>query len=108
MTKYVNYYQKPVKTLKERLEPHPIWRGIGLILAVVLPVMSYFIVSYLINHTNEYPWFAIPKELVFPQIWDPFVLIKVIYTLVLALLLFIVISLVTFLISGLVGIKPEN
>lgn len=39
MTKY-SKYQKPPKNIKP--VTHPIWRGIGCLMAIILPVLSYF------------------------------------------------------------------
>jgi hypothetical protein len=39
MSKY-SKYQKPPKEIKPAL--HPIWRGIGCLMAIILPVLSYF------------------------------------------------------------------
>ena len=59
MSKYTKY-QKPKVIEKKRI--HPIWRGIGCILALILPVISYFLSIELINYglVNDWP---IPKEL---------------------------------------------
>ena len=59
MSKYTKY-QKPRKMKEKRI--HPIWRGIGCILALFLPVISYFLSIELINFglANEWP---IPREI---------------------------------------------
>ena len=53
-------YKKP-KAIEEK-KIHPIWRGIGCILALILPVLSYFLSIELVNYglANEWP---IPREL---------------------------------------------
>ena len=59
MSKYTKY-QKP-KITKEKII-HPICRGIGCILALILPVISYFLSIELINYglANDWP---IPNEI---------------------------------------------
>jgi hypothetical protein len=104
MTKYVNY-QKPTRSLKERLEPHPIWRGIGLIMAVVLPIMAYLLVADALSNPAKYPWFSIPSELIINQLWDPMILIKIIFTLILVLAMFVVIGFFTFVMYSMFGRK---
>jgi hypothetical protein len=105
MTKYVNYYQKPLKTEKEKMEPHPVWRGIGLILAVVIPTISYLLVNNLLQNPGSYPWLGIPPQLVIPVLWDPLILIRVLYTLLVTVVIFVVIGLVTLLLYKLAGVK---
>jgi len=102
MTKYVNYHQKQGLSVKERMEIHPIWRGIGLILAIVLPAMSYLIVITMLGNPGGYPWLPLPSELILRQFSDPLILLKIIYSLVLTFLIFAVISLFTFMINSLV------
>jgi hypothetical protein len=59
MSKYTKY-QKP-KEIEEK-KVHPIWRGIGCILAILLPVVSYFLSIELVNFglANQWPF---PGEL---------------------------------------------
>ncbi|MFN2216592.1 MAG: hypothetical protein ACK2TS_06575 [Anaerolineales bacterium] len=59
MSKY-SKYQKPEEFQERKI--HPIWRGIGCILALVLPVISYFLAVELVDFglANEWP---IPREL---------------------------------------------
>lgn len=45
MTKYIN------PNAKERSEePHPVWRGIGMILMIGIPILSYAIADQLMNY----------------------------------------------------------
>src|SRR5574340_1071377 len=104
MTKYVNY-KKPTRSLKERMEPHPVWRGIGLILAILIPVMAYYLVSFALENPSKYSWISIPRELVINRLWDPLVLIKLLYTVIMVLAVFIVIALFTFLINSMFGTR---
>lgn len=102
MTKYVNYHQKQGLSVKERMVIHPIWRGIGLILAIVLPVMSYLVVLSMLENPGGYPWLPLPPELILRQFSDPLILLKLIYSLVLTFFIFAVITLLTFMINSLV------
>lgn len=102
MTKYVKY-NKPTRSLKERMEPHPVWRGIGLILAILIPVMSYYLVSFALENPGKYSWIVIPRELVINRLWDPLMVIKLLYSLVAVLAIYMVIALFTFIISSMIG-----
>jgi hypothetical protein len=57
MTKY-NKFQRPEFT---RPPIHPVWRGIGLILALLIPVLSYMIAVELVRVGMEQGWpFVVP------------------------------------------------
>ncbi len=61
MSKYSKFVSPQVKPRRWRI--HPIWRGIGLVLVVIIPVMSWIGASMLIeaNKTNQY--INIPVEM---------------------------------------------
>lgn len=105
MTKYVSYYKKPTKSLKERLEPHPIWRGIGLVLAILIPIMAYYLVSFALANSGKFPWLSIPSELVINKLWDPFLVIKLLYTLAVVIAIFFVVAFFSFLLNSLFGTR---
>lgn len=44
--------------------PHPIWRGIGVIMIVLVPLLSFVIADELIRYLgNNYPEFTLPLEM---------------------------------------------
>jgi hypothetical protein len=65
MTKYTQYSRRP--PVRERpWKIHPIWRGIGCILILIIPVMSYAGSALLVQYDLQQAWFPIPKELAQP------------------------------------------
>jgi len=103
MTKYTDHYAKESRSLHEKAAPHPIWRGIGLIMLIVLPVMSYLIVTYFLQNPSLVPWLEIPEQIIFKTIWDPFIVVKLIGTILLTFIFFVVISVFTFIINSMFG-----
>ena len=87
---------------------HPMWRGIGCLLLVVIPVLSYFISNILINNRATIPWFEIPQDLIVMVLRDPLVIVRIFYTAVISLLIFFLIALVTFAIDRLVNPKKKG
>ncbi len=77
-------------------EVHPIWRGIGLILMVVTPFLAYMATLVLLEQNKLNGWVAIPKDMLSPVI-EPLLYVKVVLTLVLAILLFGVFQLISFI-----------
>jgi len=61
MTKYTQYSRRA----SEKPRPwrvHPIWRGIGCILMVLIPVMSYAGAYLLVQMDRKNGWIPIPRE----------------------------------------------
>jgi hypothetical protein len=61
MSKYEKYRIKPMKDRRWRI--HPIWRGIGCLLLVIIPVISYS-AAFLVARANyQAGWVKIPAEM---------------------------------------------
>jgi len=70
-------FQNEYPPKPSKLPMHPIWRGIGLIMMVVLPAGSYLLANMLIEKKSLYSWVVIPTDLIlnkFPK--DPFILVR--------------------------------
>jgi hypothetical protein len=71
MGKYVKYQRK---TYERRNETHPVWRGIGCLLMVIVPLMSYAGAVTLVNYGVGHGW-PFPPEFIgyiqFPDwVWN--------------------------------------
>jgi len=55
--KYAQYQKKP---LPKPVQPHPIWRGIGFLMMIIVPLMSYaagvLTVEYALSHNYPLPY----------------------------------------------------
>jgi hypothetical protein len=87
---------------------HPIWRGIGCILIIVVPGLSFIIATILISNRATIPWFEIPQDLIVSVFKDPLLLVKIFYTAVISLLIFFLIALVTFTLDRIVNPKKKG
>lgn len=57
-------YERGVIKKPERREgTHPIWRGIGCIMMVLIAVMSYAGASLLVDANGKHGWVQVPSEL---------------------------------------------
>lgn len=81
---------------------HPIWRGIGFALLVFAPIMGYISSIILLDMNKEYKWMPIPKDLLISGS-DPYILIKIIITIVIAFLIFLLFQLITFFLYRVAG-----
>jgi hypothetical protein len=62
MGKYSNYeFSRPGD--EKRWKVHPIWRGIGCIFMIIIPVISYAGAALLVRENMEQIWFEVPVEL---------------------------------------------
>ncbi len=101
-----------VPSLTERLREHPIWYGLGCLLALLIPILSYLLTLWILDLNAEHRWFAIPPELILQEPLPligrvpPYTLLHLVMTLVIALLLFGFLSLVYAVLYRLFGGSP--
>jgi hypothetical protein len=53
--------QKPEE---KRAEINPIWRGVGFVMMVLLPIIAYAGTRLLLQENDAKGWFEIPKEII--------------------------------------------
>ncbi len=82
------YSSRPDMSAREKTA-HPIWRGVGFGLIVILPIISYVTSLLLIEANKTEHWFNIPVDL-YSKGTDPYSTIK----LVLTLMIFAVFSII--------------
>ena len=87
---------------KKPPEIHPIWRGIGFVLIILIPVLSYFTGVWLIDANKLHPFVTIPPDLLAPK-GDPDLYLKILLTVVIACLIYALFTLITFVAYGLFG-----
>jgi hypothetical protein len=81
---------------------HPVWRGIGFAMIVLTPIMGWAAAVLLLDLNTQNKWMAVPRDLLIS--WrDPYILIKLILTIVIALLIFLVYQLITFFLYRVTG-----
>ena len=102
MPKYDRYHPEMEKK-KEKNVIHPVWRGIGCVLIVIIPVLSGFAANFLINNRESFPWVIIPNELILKNFTDSLILVKGVYLLIFAFIPFFIIGMVTFIINKAFG-----
>lgn len=102
-------YQREERKTK-KAEIHPIWRGIGFLFMILIPIMSYAGAIVLIQQNSKNNWVPFPFDLVanqshilFKLLGDPMIHIKIILMVALMFLLFSVLAIITFLINSAFG-----
>lgn len=95
MSRY-SQYGSPESKKKTNNNVHPVWRGIGCILLVVIPVISYFTADYLVTNAENISWMIIPQELVVSSLTDSNILVKLLYTAIFVFILYLILTIITF------------
>ena len=110
--KYVEY--QPNRKQKPR-GPHPIWRGVGFMMIVLIPIISYAGVDVFLRLNGQNNWMPLPRDLIANQthflyrfIPDPMINIKVLLFVVFAFLLYMILMMFSFMITGIVMGGPEK
>jgi len=81
---------------------HPIWRGIGLVMLVVIPILSYLIALALVNENNTRHWVLYPAAIILK--WrDPYLIVKLILTIVIVFVFYAFFTFITALFYRLFG-----
>ena len=87
---------------------HPMWSGIGCILAILVPGLSLIATNILINNQGSVNWLAIPTEMILPNNQDPMILIRILYTALFSLVIFFLISIITFILDSIFNPKRKG
>ncbi len=62
-SKYREYSSKHTISREERDRIHPIWRGIGFGMIVLIPIVSYAAAIVVLQQNDIHHWFPIPWDL---------------------------------------------
>jgi quinol-cytochrome oxidoreductase complex cytochrome b subunit len=110
MGKHDSYRHASDDRQTRKPEIHPVWRGIGFIFMILIPIMSYYGALVLIQENNKQHWVPFPFDLIaneshilFKLIPDPYIHIKLILTVAIMFVLFSIFSLITFAINSAFG-----
>ena len=87
----------------ESKKVHPVWRGIGCISMVIIPILSYVGGVQLVNNRDSLTWIVIPEEIVLKQGNNPLIFVKILYAIIIGLLLFFLLGVITFVVNRLSG-----
>lgn len=84
---------------------HPIWRGVGFALAILIPIISYAATEVLLEANRNENWFRLPSDIVarpgdFLYNGDPWLYLKIGITLAFIFVFYALFLLVTFAVNG--------
>ena len=81
---------------------HPVWRGVGIILMVLVPLMGFAAASLFLDANNHNHWMRIPNQL-YVSGPDNLILVKVILTVVFGGIIYFILMMLTFIIYRIFG-----
>jgi quinol-cytochrome oxidoreductase complex cytochrome b subunit len=96
------YTSEGVENKKKGDQTHPVWRGIGLLLMVLLPVMGYIGALMILDENRRQSWFRIPSDLLIAGP-DQLLLVKAILTVAIAAVLYFITMMITFIVFRIVS-----
>lgn len=96
-------YQRPSQENPAKKPIHPIWRGIGCILLIIIPVISYVAADFFVISRAQFKWVIVPQELIVNSLPDPLILVKVLYTAIFVFFLYLILTVITFIINRFFG-----
>ena len=106
MGRHQNFYSAQPSVRQERdRQIHPIWRGVGFMFLIIIPALSYIATLALLDANTANHWMGIPPELI-SQWGEPLLWIKIILTVVIALVFYALFMLITFFVYRFLG--PER
>ncbi|BCY18851.1 MAG: hypothetical protein GYA12_13805 [Chloroflexi bacterium] len=100
MGKYESYNAHKPKPKKREI--HPIWRGVGFILIILIPALSYVGSLLFLEENSKNGWFPIPRDLISPYV-EPMFYIKIILTIVFMFIFYAIFLFITALITRVIA-----
>ena len=112
-----NFFDRPDYKNDKKQAVHPVWRGIGFLLMIIIPILSFLASEVILDMNNQYGWFMIPAELFLnnqPQflnllakvgiyLTDMLLPAKIVMTIGISFIIYTLFMLVTFLMNRLFG-----
>jgi hypothetical protein len=102
MGKYTSYQKRDLEK-KQNNTIHPIWRGVGFGLIILIPIISYAAMKLLLEYDMKANLFPIPADLIIQGGRYPLLYVEIGISAIIALVLYIVLVFFTFVIYKFFG-----
>jgi len=113
--KYREYRPERGISRKERQRIHPVWRGVGCVLMILIPIVGYAGADVLLRLNGKNNWFPLPADMIagpgdffYRLIQDPMIHIKLVLMVVISAILFGLFTWVSFIVIGTFGMTDRN
>lgn len=109
--KYRDYSSNRSAREKPYQRIHPVWRGVGFVMIVLIPIISWAGADVIITR-GLFPLpgdlYAGPGQLLYNITGDPLIHIRLMFSVGILLLLFAIFSFVVFIANSLFGLSHRN
>jgi hypothetical protein len=102
MARYTKYVEKDDPNPAKK-PPHQAWKGIGCVLMIVFPIVSWFGGDYLVSNTQLFKWVIIPGEMVIKSFKDPWIFVRLLYAGIICAILFLIFMVLTTIVNRFFG-----
>jgi hypothetical protein len=100
---------------EERNKIHPIWRGIGFLFIIIIPLLGYAASEVLLDLNGKNNWFPLPVDLIarpgqflFSVFPDPLLYIKMLIAFVFILTFYMLFTFLSFMVIGAFGVNNNK
>lgn len=114
-SKYREYSSDRRTSTRDYHRIHPIWRGVGFTMMVLIPIISYAAADVLLKQNGLHNWFPLPLDLLaqpgqflYKLIPDPMINIKIILFVVFMFLLYLLFMIVSFIANSAFGATAKR
>ncbi len=109
-------YVSPRKTSSRDLHRvHPIWRGVGFAMMILIPIISYAAMNVLLQQNGIHNWFPLPVDLIakpgeflYQLIPDPMLYIKGTIFIAFLLIFFAIFTFFSFVMNSMFGVNRHS
>lgn len=113
--KYRGYTPDRGPSIKPYQRVHPVWRGVGFAMMVLIPIISWAAADVLIQQNNKHRWFQLPVDLfakpgefLYRLVPDELLYIRLMFFVAFLLIFFAVFFLVSFIANSMFGITDRT
>jgi hypothetical protein len=114
-TKYGGYGSERKSSKREEQKVHPVWRGVGFVFMILIPIMSYASMQVILTQNYRHGWvpltpdmMAVEGQLLYSIIPDPLLYVKLVIFLLCLMVFFAIFTLISFYITAMFGINAKN
>jgi len=96
MAKYSGRSSSPLEPSRLNRQIHPVWRGVGFVLMILSPLLGYAAMVIFLEENSKQGWVVFPQEVIVTGA-DPYLLVKIILTVLFMLIFYGVLTFISFL-----------
>jgi hypothetical protein len=108
-------YSSSRDSVKKETKIHPVWRGVGFVFMVLIPIISYAAMEVFLQQNDIHGWFPITPDMLMkstdflaPYINDSLLYVKAVIFLLLLIALYAIFTMIAFIVTSASGLTARN